>query len=254
MARPSSPSRRALLKSSTGEDVAASSAGALRVGVSCCLDAGQLIRSGRDYLYLNRSYTRALSTLGAVPIVLGPDAPAAQCVQICDALVLSGGGDLPESFTDATGDWSSPGPSELSERVTWERELLSRFAEADKPVLGVCFGMQLINLHFGGTLLTNLKRSRPDALDHGGQLRAAHHPLRVASESSFLRGWSPPQRVSSAHGQAVAEVAPGFRVAAWAPDGVIEAIEGERVFGVEWHPESDDSSAAIYSRLLQACR
>jgi putative glutamine amidotransferase len=76
----------------------------------------------------------------------------------------------------------------------------------------------------------------------------------VLPAPGFFSGWQPPARVSSSHGQAVRDVAPGFRAAAWAPDGVIEAIERDGLVGVEWHPESDASGDAIYRRFVARCR
>lgn len=80
------------------------------------------------------------------------------------------------------------------------------------------------------------------------------HALRVATSARFLAGWAPPAHVSSSHRQAVAEVAPGFVASAWAPDGVVEAIERGSLIGLEWHPESDESSDFIYRRWLELIR
>jgi putative glutamine amidotransferase len=167
---------------------------------------------------------------------------------------LSGGGDLPESFT-ATDEraWQGkvPGEAESLERIRWERELLQAFADHGRPVLGVCFGMQLMNLHFGGKLLIDLSQRPSPGLDHGGGGSSVPHALRVARESRFFQGWTPPDTVSSSHRQAVAQVAPDFVASAWAPDGVVEAIEREQLLGVEWHPESDASASFVYGRWLE---
>lgn len=224
------------------------------IGVSPCLDAGRRLRAGVDYWYLSRGYTRALARAGAAPLVLCPDTPVEVCARLCEGLVLSGGDDLPPAFADpsfASGAWRKevPGEPEAALRIDWERALLDAFAALGKPVLGVCFGMQLMNLHFGGTLHVDLAASG-SRLDHGGGGRSTRHALAVSPASAFLAGLELPPEVSSSHRQGVAEVAPGFTASAWTTDGLVEAIERGSLIGVEWHPETDASGPAVFARFV----
>jgi putative glutamine amidotransferase len=225
------------------------------IGVTPCLDAGRRLRAGSEYWYLNRNYTQALLRAGAAPVVICPDTPIEDCLSQCEGLVLSGGGDLPRSFADP--DWAGPsfeqdvpGEAESLERIGWERALLDAFAHSGRQVLGVCFGMQLMNLHFGGTLLTDLAEMPGTGPSHGSAASPTTHALRVSAQSQFFAGWDPPAQVSSSHRQAILELAPGFTASAWAEDGLVEAIERGPLVGVEWHPESDASAGFVYGRLV----
>jgi putative glutamine amidotransferase len=109
-----------------------------------------------------------------------------------------------------------------------------------------------MNLHFGGTLQSDLAARASPGLDHGGGGVSSAHALRVSPASAFFRGWRPPPHVSSSHRQAVASVAPGFVATAWAQDGVVEAIERGSLVGVEWHPETDASADFVYGRWVES--
>lgn len=227
------------------------------VGITPSLDPGRRIRPGRDVLYLPLDYCRAVRRAGGRPLVLAPGTPPDEALAVCDALVLSGGGDLPRSF-DAEGvDAESPEDPELPARVAWERELVGACAAARRPLLGVCFGMQLINLCFGGRLHLDIGREVDGALDHGGLGRVTRHPIEADRDWPPARALPSGAKTWSAHHQAVETVAPGFAAVARAADGVIEAIaatDGAPIFGVEWHAEADDTAAAVYGHLVELAR
>jgi putative glutamine amidotransferase len=224
------------------------------VGVTASLDPGLRLRSGEDYVYLKRAYLRAVRAAGAVPLVLTPEVAPDEAVALCDAIVLSGGDDLPAR---ARADGSLPAPSapgaaaELPERVAFDRALLDACLAAGTPLLGVCYGMQLLNLHLGGTLVEDLGAVASGAADHGGRGRFTEHALVLRAAHPALAGLA---RVCSSHRQAVERLAPGLELLAEAPDGVVEAIGRGPVLGVEWHPERDASAAAVYGWLVQEAR
>ncbi len=222
------------------------------VGITTSLDPGERLRRGVDYVYLKRSYPRAVREAGAVPLLLTPEVSPSEALATCDALVISGGDDLPNRFGEGEALAARTDAPEQAERIAWERRLLQTFAEAERHVLGVCYGMQLMNLHFGGSLDEDLAAARPDALDHGGAGRFTEHDLVRCGAHPALDPVVEPVRVSSSHRQGIAELAPGFEVVARAPDGVPEAIARGPLLGVEWHPEADATGRAIYGWLVRA--
>jgi putative glutamine amidotransferase len=224
------------------------------IGITVSIDDSGKLRPGAEILYVRRSYAQAVRAAGGVPLLVPPDADPADVVRVCDGLVISGGADLPAAF--GAGHPAVPG-AEREARVAWDRRLLDCARERQRPLLGVCYGMQLLNLHRGGTLLEDIAARVPGALDHGGGGRASEHEVALAPGSRLFAALGASARVCSRHHQAVERVAPGLRAAATARDGVVEAIEpedGEPLLGVEWHPEADATGKAVYGWLVQAAQ
>lgn len=228
------------------------------VGITVCIDRGTRIRAGADYLYVRRAYSEQVRRAGAEPLLLAPDTSPQRAAALCDAFLITGGDDLPVTFNEgALEAESAPEASEQpedAERIAWDRALIGEVSALGKPVLGVCYGMQLINLFCGGTLYRRLRDEHPGAIDHGGGASTAHHTLERVEPSPLLRGLTAGVVVNSRHRQAVRAVAPGFRVTALASDGVIEAMERAPFYGVGWHPETDVTSAGVYDNFVALVR
>jgi putative glutamine amidotransferase len=224
------------------------------VGVTVSLDPGVRLAEGVDSVYLKRGYGRAIAAAGGMPVLLVPESGVAEAVAWCDALVISGGDDLPARLpADGPGPPAAGASPENAERIAWERRLIDACLAARRPLLGVCYGMQLLNLHLGGTLHEDLAAARPDALDHGGGGRFVGHVVHTRRAHPALSGLGD-VRVASSHRQAVDRLAPGFEVLAEAEDGVVEAIARDALLGVEWHPEADGTAAAVYGWLIDRAR
>ncbi|MEM9827748.1 MAG: gamma-glutamyl-gamma-aminobutyrate hydrolase family protein [Planctomycetota bacterium] len=208
------------------------------------------VRNTPAFGYLAAGYFQSVEDAGAHPVILPPSSdPIAheRMVEILDGVVMIGGADL-----DPRNDGFMLHPSVRAldpVRETSDRLLMAEIAERRLPVFGIGTGMQLLNVQQGGNLFLHIKEDLPKAVPHHDPQDPQHrHTLDVESDSIVGRVFGDGEiRVTSRHHMAIDEVAPGFRVTARCPDGVIEAIESEMMdwfaLGVQFHPECAAASA-----------
>lgn len=232
------------------------------IGIVPSFDEGINIPAGGDVkrIYIRHEYMQNIQHAGAVPIVLHPDMSFESIIRLCDGIVISGGGDinpevygqepLPEAmFSQVARNHevlSIIRFEEPSSRFKWETNLITACDEAKLPILGICYGMQRLNVHYGGTLLQDIPIQRPGNVGHD----VTEHDVTFKGE--FL-GMSGVRRVASRHHQAIDVLADGFAVKAAAADGIIEAIEGHGHYGMQWHPESDSTGLHTYQSFVELC-
>jgi len=207
-----------------------------------------------------RPYTRAVQATGALALLLPPDAAVSESpdplLDRIDALILAGGSDVdPASYhasphPETSGSWP--------DRDRFELALTGRALEREMPVLGICRGMQILNVARGGTLIQHL----PDKLGHSGHRPTpgafADHDVRLLEGSlAAIAVGTEQTTVKSHHHQGLDELGEGVIATGWSvPDDLVEAIEIREhrfALGVLWHPEEDERSRVV-SALVAAAR
>jgi len=200
-------------------------------------------------------YVTAIQQAGGIPVVLAHGEPGdvARLLERFDAVVLPGGGDIdPLSYGDAPQTDTLYGMRPESD--LFEVALVREAAKRKMPILGICRGLQVINVAFGGTLHQDLPEHPQDL---AGRAFAPHYRTAVAPGSRLHRVVGRAEIVvNSLHHQGVKDVGEGLRVVATAKDGVVESIEAEspawEMLAVQWHPEclQKDHATALFDWLV----
>ncbi len=209
---------------------------------------------------IRENYCACVADAGGLPLPLPHDAALAEhYLDRIDGLLTTGGNfDVPPEYYGQAA--TSPTVSTKEKRTQFEFAALRGALARGMPVFGICGGQQLLNVVLGGTLIQHIPDSIENALAHEqpNPRTEPGHTIRVMEGSLLHRITGKAEMsINSAHHQAVAQVAPGSRVSAIAPDGVIEAIEDpSRPFclGVQWHPEYyvDPADRALFDAFVAA--
>ena len=218
-----------------------------------------------DRIFLNHSYLDVIRHFGGIPLVLpveGTEEELETLINLCDGVVLTGGADAAPALygEEILNDTVSVTP----ERDQGEIKICELAVKRNLPLLGICRGIQMMNIYFGGTLyqdipsqITTDVKHRMDPPYHRGShncILDKHSPLYALTGEEIIS-------VNSHHHQSIKAVAPGFLVMGTCEDGVIEAIynpDKPFVWGVQWHPERiwdiEASSAKVFEAFIEACQ
>ena len=210
------------------------------IGIPQSLDDRGRWREGRDYLYSDAAYARAVSQAGGAALHLPVQDAPERLLDGIDGLLLSGGDGFappdPARYDDSVRFDIAP-----ALQVSFDRQLLRGALDRELPILAVCYGMQLLSLELGGSLHHHLPADLPSAGPHALAEASGRHGIAIEAGTRLasVLGASP-EPVNSLHHQALADAGPDLRVSARADDGVIEGVElpGARFcMAVQWHPE-----------------
>ena len=192
-----------------------------------------------------------IPAVDAQSVVQNEDLHLGHYAQALDGLVLQGGNDVaPQSYGEAalTPAWSGD-----PVRDAYEMELIRAFVRAGKPVFGICRGLQMLNVAFGGTLWQDIETQQPHALEHVKKdlYERNVHTLEIMPQTHLASLYPKVNQgtINSIHHQAIKKLAPGFAIEARSPkDGIIEAIRSEGsnfIAGVQWHPEFRQKDSTV---------
>jgi putative glutamine amidotransferase len=244
-----------------------------RIGIPYRLAGEERVGSGEEI----QPYVKAVEAAGGeariISLFLSPDELGRLCAEL-DAVVLPGS---PADVDPARyGAAASPETAEADpRREQTDTSLLDWAFRAAKPVLGICYGTQLLNVYCGGTLVQDIRGELHSSLTHEWAKKSGapepHHPVRLVPGSRLAQlAETGDTIVNSSHHQSIRRPGRGLRVTAKAPDGVVEAVELESaahwVVGAQWHPERQQNrmpgkadsgarlAAALFSGLVRAAR
>ena len=213
---------------------------------------GLAVRTHEDHYVVNPDYVRALRKAGADPVILIPESRQGLSLQIkqLDGILIPGGWDIdPKHYKEELN--GSVGMDDAIDALDID---LIQLANAYRvPIFGICRGLQAINVALGGSLYQDIPSMVVSAHDHS----KGKHTIDILPESNLALLLPKTVIVNSFHHQGIKHLAPLLRIAATSDDGIIEAIEGDKIMAVQWHPErmiDEEIQFALFQYFVEICK
>ncbi|MBS6642456.1 MAG: gamma-glutamyl-gamma-aminobutyrate hydrolase family protein [Clostridiaceae bacterium] len=223
--------------------------------------------TAKDDLTMRPTYLRAIRDAGAIPLVFPlevSDEDLDQLLSLVDGVLFTGGPDVHPSYFGEPTHLNCGDVSPLRDKL--EIALLPKVLNAKKPVLGICRGIQLLNIGLGGTIYQDIpSQTAPEfPIAHRQPFYYTNYSHSVSVEKGSLLAsicGSDTIQVNSMHHQAIKKTAPSLTVTGYAPDGLIEAVEMRDYpyfVAVQWHPEYlypfNEAAKNLFTSFVDACR
>jgi putative glutamine amidotransferase len=213
---------------------------------------GLAVRMHENRYVVNPDYVVALRKAGADPVILLPQPRLELAKQIgdLDGILIPGGWDVhPQQYGEEIA--GSEGMDDAIDAL--DMDLVTLAHDNGLPVFGICRGLQVINVALGGSLFQDIPAMIPDSHNHSH----VEHPVFIHPASKLATFMPKEVTVNSFHHQAIKRLSPLLNPAALSDDGIIEAVEGDGILAVQWHPErmiEDEIQFGLFTYFVEMCR
>lgn len=231
------------------------------IGISgSVLEEGSMVKA-----FVNRNYVDSVARAGGVPFIMPiceDENIIKKMIENVDGIIMTGGVDIhPFRFNQEP----NPKIGVISkERDDFDFLIMKHAFENNKPIFGICRGIQLINVYFGGTLIQDILSQKNTNILHSqtAPVYTATHKIKIKKDSAICGIFGKEAEVNSFHHQAIDKLAKDFKITSSAKDGIIESIEYKKkdgfILGVQWHPEcmtaKDSKMQSLFSMFADVCK
>ena len=215
-------------------------------------------KDDKDIYFIQQSYKDAIEMCGAIGLSAIPNKEHdySFLAKMCEGLLICGGLDMNSSYYNETLHEKSEIVKEDIDEM--DLKLIEAFLKEKKPILGICRGIQVINVYFNGSLYQDLPSQYNSTILHAqkAERHVGTHKVELC-ENSFLGKNEEKHFVNSFHHQNIKKLGDGLKIVAKSEDGLIEAIESENIYAVQWHPEcmmQDSFHKQIFDFFITKCK